>query len=347
VIVPRRGRGAALLGLAWLALAPGAEAAAKTDVLVLRNGDHLTCELKVLQRGKLQVKTDGLGTIDVEWIHVKSVSSHGLFEVEDLLGRIYFGSLQPSLEEGKLDVVGLAGTRTLDLALVVRIEQLKRSFWKRLSGSIDVGFSYTSSSQLTQFSLDGSLRYRRPSFELQLNADSLLSTQPDVPETRRNSLEFGYIRFRGKRLVAFGQVRAEQNRELGYELRTGLQGGLGRYLLRRSGSDVLAGFGLNVNHEVPVEGDSTDNLEGLIALDWEKFRFSTPKTDLSILLLIYPSLSQWGRYRLEARARVKQEIVKDFSVSLTGYESFDSDPATTGASKNDWGVTLGLGYSFH
>jgi len=125
------------------------------------------------------------------------------------------------------------------------------------------------------------------------------------------------------------------------------QGGWGRYLVRHAGNDLLAGFGLSVNHEVPVEGDATENLEGLIALDWEKFRFSTPKTDLSVQLLFYPSLSQWGRYRLEAKARVKQEIVKDLFVSLTGYESFDSDPATAGANKNDWGVTLGLGYSFN
>jgi len=342
----RIGRSAVLSILACLVLAPGAEAA-KTDVLVLRNGDHFTCELKVLQRGKLQVKTDGLGTIDVEWVHVKSVSSSGLFEVEDLLGRIYFGSLQPSLEDGKLDVVGLAGNRTLALALVVRIEQLRTTFWKRLSGSIDAGFSYTSSSQLTQFSLDASLNYRRPSFELQLTADSILSSQPEVAPTRRNSLEFGYVRFRGKRQLGFGQVRLEQNRELGYDLRAGLQGGWGRYLLRHPGNDVLVAFGLNVNHEIPVEGDATENLEGLIALDWEKFAFSTPKTDLSVQLLAYPSFSQWGRYRFELNARVKQELFKDFFVSLKAYESFDSEPATVGAKRNDWGVTLGLGYSFH
>ena len=342
----RIGRLAALLCLACF-VATRATAGAKTDVLEFHNGDRLTCELKVLQRGMLQVKTDGLGTIDVEWIRVKWVRSSGLFEVEDLLGRIYFGSLQPSLADGKLDVVGLAGTHTLDLALVVRIEQLRRSFWKRLSGSIDVGFSHTSSSRLTQFSLEGSLRYRRPSFELQLSADSLLSSQPEVPETRRNSLEFGYLRFRGRRQVAFGQVRLEQNRELGYDLRAGLRGGWGRYLLRHPGNDVLAAFGLNVNHEIPVEGVATDNLEGLIALDWEKFSFTTPKTDLSVRLLFYPSLSQWGRYRLDLNARVKQEIFRDLFVSLKGYDSFDSEPATTGASRNDWSVSLGLGYSFH
>ena len=344
-----RVRPTAVLAVALAALGAAAQvrAAAKTDVVVMLNGDRITCELKYLQRGKLQVKTDGLGTIDIEWNRVKSVGSLGLFEVEDLLGRLYFGSLRPSLEEGKLDVVGLTATKSLDIALVVRIQQLRRSFWRQLSGSLDVGFSHTASSKLTQFQLDGLLRYRRPTFQLQLDASSLVTSQPDSPETRRNSVEFGYVRFREKRQLVFGQVRLEQNRELGYELRSSLQGGYGKYFHRSQGNEVLGAIGLNVNHEVPVEGESTDNLEGLIFLGWQNFAFSFPKTDVSIQLAAYPSFSRWGRWRADLDAHIKREVFRDFSVSLKGYDSYDSEPATEGASKNDWGVSLAIGYTFH
>ena len=335
-----------VLGLAGLGLAAEARAA-KTDLVVMLNGDRITCELKILQRGKLQVKTDGLGTIDVEWNRVKSVTAGGLFEVEDLLGHLFFGSLQPSLEDGRLDVVGLAGTQTVDVGLVVRIQQLRTGFWKRLSGSLDIGFSHTASSELTQFSLDASLRFRRPTFQFQLDASSLLTRQPDAPETRRNSLGLGYIRFRENRQVAFGRVSLDQNRQLGYELRASLRGGYGKYLLRSQRNEVLAAVGLNVNHEVPVEGAPTENLEGLLALGWESFAFSFPKTDVSVQLLVYPSFSQWGRWRFDLDARVKREIFRDFSVSLRGYDNFDSAPTTGGASRNDWGVTLAVGDSLN
>jgi putative salt-induced outer membrane protein YdiY len=338
----------AALAAAFLALAAAAPArAAKTDVVVMLNGDRITCELKYLQRGKLEVKTDGLGTIDVEWNRVRSVASLGLFEVEDLRGRLYFGSLQPSLEEGKLDVVGLSSTRSVDVALVVRIQQLRRSFWMRLSGSLDVGFSYTASSELTQFQLAGSLQYRRPTFQLRLDANSLVTSQPDAPETQRNSAEFGYIRFRESRQLAFGQVRLEQNRELGYELRSNLRGGYGSYFVRSQGNELLGGLGLNVNHEVPVEGDSKDNLEGLIALSWQNYSFAFPKTDVSVQLAAFPSFSEWGRWRMDLEARIKREIFRDFTLSLNGYDSYDSRPATEGASKNDWGVSLAVGFTFH
>ena len=339
-------RTALALALATFGLAADA-LAAKTDVVVLANGDRITCEIKILHRGKLQVSTDDMDTIDIEWKAVKEVTAGGLFEVEDLRGRLFYGSLRPAVEVGQLDVVGLAGTRTVDLFLVVRIQRLETGFWKRLSGSVDAGFSYASSSRLAQLNLDGRLTFRRPTFQVQATASSILNRQPGVDDTERDTASLGYVRFREKRQVVFGLVSLERNPQLGYEVRAGLRGGWGRYLLRGQGNELLAVVGLSVNRETPVEGDSTENLEGIIGLDWANFAYSTPKTDIEIQLLVFPSLTSWGRWRLDVDARVKRELFKDFFVSLKGYESFDSDPATEGASSNDWGVTVSLGFSFN
>jgi hypothetical protein len=343
--MPRRLQTALLVVLVLLGGAARARAA-KTDVVVLRNGDHVTCEVKVLQRGQLQVSTDDMGSIGIEWNKVQAVTARGLFEVEDLRGRLFFGSLSPGADPGQLDVVGLAGTSTLDLLFVVRIQQLKTSFWKRLSGSLDVGFSYTSSSSLTQFNLDGQLTFRRPTFQVQAIASSVLTRQPDVEDTQRASADLGYVRFRGNRQILFGAFSAERNRELGFDLRAAVRGGWGKYLLRRQGDEFLGVVGLSVNREIPVEGENTTNLEAVIGFDWGKYAYSSPKTNIEVRALVFPSLTTWGRWRLEANASIKRELFSDFYVTLKGYESFDSEPATEGAVTNDWGVTLGLGYSF-
>jgi hypothetical protein len=39
-------------------------------------------------------------------------------------------------------------------------------------------------------------------------------------------------------------------------------------------------------------------------------------------------------------------VFSDFYFGLRGYASYDSEPATQGAQKSDWGLTLTLGYSF-
>ena len=57
-------------------------------------------------------------------------------------------------------------------------------------------------------------------------------------------------------------------------------------------------------------------------------------------------LNQWGRYRLEASAKLSREVLKDFYLGLKGYESYDSKPATAGAERNDWGLTVSVGWRF-
>ena len=56
-----------LLAAALLVAAFPASAREKTDVVILRNGDHLTGEIKGMERGKLDFNTDDIGRISIEW----------------------------------------------------------------------------------------------------------------------------------------------------------------------------------------------------------------------------------------------------------------------------------------
>jgi hypothetical protein len=103
---------------------------------------------------------------------------------------------------------------------------------------------------------------------------------------------------------------------------------------------------LAVNHEVPVDGEPTTNVEAVVGLNWANFAYDFPNTDIQVGTLAYLGLSQWGRFRLEASGKVSREVVKDFTLGVKGYESYDSEPATQGAKRNDWGLTLTLGLRF-
>lgn len=344
---PRRWPRIPLLVLALLA-PPATAVAAKTDVVVLRNGDRITCEVSLLDRGKLRVKTDDMGTIDIEWSEVASVTGDTLFEVEDQSGELYLGSLEPGAVVGDLEVVSILGLGrvTVPLASVVRVQRLGTGFWQRLAGSIDAGFSHTSASRLTQFNLDGRLTFRKPKFQIEATASSIVTAQPEVENTERAQAELSYVRFQRHRRLVYGLVSAERNRELGFDLRMSVRGGWGSYLVRGQGNQLLAGIGLNLNQEDPVAGERTQNVEAVLGFDWAVFAYSSPKTTIEIQVLAFPSLSTWGRWRMESNARIERELFSDFFVSLKGYDSFDSQPGVGAAGKNDWGVTFGLGYSF-
>jgi hypothetical protein len=342
-----RSRRAAALGVALLILGlavPG-RAAPKTDVVVLKNGDRITCEIQRLARGKLRVKTDDMGTVDIEWEKTESLTGKGLFEIEDLAGRLFFGPLETIPDEG-LQVATATGIQTVPLLSVARINMIEASFWKRLSGSIDVGFGYTKSSDLAEFNGDVSVKFTRPSFFAQFKASSFIQRQENVDDTTRNSISLSYTRTFENRQFAVGQVSADQNRELGFDLRAGVTAAWGRYLLRSQGNELLGATGLYVNREVPVAGDQTTNLEALIALDWANFAFDFPKTDIEIVSTLNVGLTNWGRYRVDLNGRVDRELFRDFHLVLKGYYNFDSRSPTTGESTDDYQITLAIGYKF-
>jgi hypothetical protein len=108
----------------------------------------------------------------------------------------------------------------------------------------------------------------------------------------------------------------------------------------------VGGAGLSVNREKPVEGESTTNLEAVAGFNWANFAYDFPNTDIQVGAFAFLGLSQWGRFRLESSARLRREVFRDFYFGVKGYESYDSQPATEGAKRNDWGLSLTLGYTF-
>lgn len=340
------GRRASCLAWLFVAVLPSLALAAKTDVVVLKNGDRLTGEVQQVVRGRLELSTDDMGTIQIEWDKVASVSATAPFDVDDLDGNRYLGSLGPSPTPGTVQIAWKGHTDEVEMSRVVRMRRLDTSFWRRLDGGLDVGASYTSATSLFKLDLAGNLGLDRPGFEVKIEGSSTLSSQEGAEDTRRNSLSLDYIRRHPNRFVAFLRGQLEQNRELGFDLRSSAAGGGGHYLVQRSQDNLLAGLGLSVNRERPVEGDSSTNVEAMAFLTFDRFSYDSPKVDIAVTAAGFVSLNDGGRWRLELEGQVKREIVKDFYATLRGYESYDSRPATEGARTNDYGATFALGWSF-
>jgi hypothetical protein len=345
----RRSIEAVLLAVAFTAggAATPLQAAAKTDVVVLRTGDTVTGEVEELNRGRLTFKTDDMGTLAIEWDKVRSVSAKATFEVHELGGGQYFGALRPGPTDGELTVAAVSGAdKVLPLLRVVKIERLGATFWQRLDGSIDAGVSYASSSDLLTIDVAAHVALNRPGHGLTLDGSSTITRQPDADETTRNNLTFSYRRRRPGHWAEFFQAQAEQNKELGFDLRGSVTGGAGRYALQGRRHDLLAVLGLRANREKPLEGESTSNLEAALGFSFDRFSYDFPKVDIHATLAGFAGLTDWGRVRAELDVRIKREILRDFAVSLRVYESYDSRPITEGAARNDFGGSVGIGWTF-
>ena len=135
---------------------------------MLFNGDRLTGEVKELVLGQLQFKTDNLGTTYIEWDKIVSVSATGEFELQLVNGDLLLGSIDAGPSEGEMTLDQETGKRVLDLSSILRITRIKRSFWDRIDGKLDLGASYSqasevewhpvAASQLMGLSLRGAMR---------------------------------------------------------------------------------------------------------------------------------------------------------------------------------------------
>ncbi|HEY7114375.1 MAG TPA: DUF481 domain-containing protein [Thermoanaerobaculia bacterium] len=334
------------VALGFLFLVSAAALAQKDDVIVLLNGDHYTGEIKSYSQGRVTLDTSAAGWISIKWNKILSIKSTKQYDVETIDGLHHYGSLSPSEPTGKLVVVSGPETLTIGFFEVFDLTPVFQSFWRRWEGSLDLGFNYTQSSNLVQFNVSADATYRRREFQIQSTLSSFFSRQEGVTATERGGFATRYDRFLGNRWVAEIGIGVDRNIQLGLDLRLSAGFGFGRYLLQANQKELVVFIGLLGNHEQPVEGASKYNSEAVAGGRYSYFMYDFPKLTISASLEIYPSLSTGGRVRLEASASAKREIVSDFYLSLSVYDSFDGKDPTTGLAKNDWGPTLSIGWQF-
>jgi hypothetical protein len=337
---------AALTLVSCLGCAGVAFAKPKTDVVLLKNGDRVTCEIKSLDRGLLKVSTDDMGTISIEWQKIAAVTSAARFEVETATGDRFYGSLAPAGAD-RVAVVSDTAQPVLDLPSITRLTPLEHSFWQRLYGNVGAGGSYTQSSGVAQGSFNFLVGARRPAFEWKTSLDTTVTIQEQEPPSNRYTGQGVYVRLLRSRWILPGSLTVEQNRDLGYTLRATAALGIGRTLVQSNRSLLRVVGGLDANREIPVDGETVTNIEAVFTFNYEFFTYDFPKTDFTTQLTAFPSLSDLGRFRFSSNVKVTRDLfTSDFYVAVTLYDDYDSRPPTADASQNDVGMTFSLGWKF-
>ena len=337
---------ALLLVVLTLGASTPAAAQGRTDVVTLANGDRITGEIVNLERGRLELKTDDAGTLYLEWDKLVSLVAARYVEVVTNLGIRYLGTLGPSSPRSISIVAGNTPV-PLTMSEVTLIRPLGRSFWSRLDGSFDAGFSYTQSSGIAQLNVNSETIFQRPASRARLFA-SLTLTQQDDDASRddRGTVELSYLKYPWQEWFVIGLGRFESNESLGLELRSQAGIAVGPRLVNSNRGQVAAGAGIVFNDERGVDVERTQNIEALLILRASYYTYDRPKTNLDLATQYFPSLSDPGRHRLQLDASMKRELWKDFFLSLSVYNTYDSRPPNPLASTNDIGVVMSIGWSY-
>jgi hypothetical protein len=341
---PPRHVAAVLLYLAGsLALAAPA-AAQKTDIIELINGDRITCEIQRMERGKVSAKTDGLGTLSIEWDDVVRVTSIAMYDVELESGTRLTGTIARGDPYTMILLVGLTKEK-LELGKIVRLSRLGRTFWRRLDGSLAAGFTFAQADSQTQSTIDTTVTYRSQKWLASIKYDSLLTAREDVDSQTRNDLILTGQRFFRPRWSYVGLGIFQTNEELALKLRSIVGGGVVRTLKQTNRTMVQAQGGVVYTRE-HYEGEERDNIaESVAGFAWDWFTFDGKSTNLDLTLLTFVALQSDTRFRFELNTSFKSDIVGDLYWSVSFVESFNSDPPA-GRKKGDLSLSATIGWTF-
>jgi Protein of unknown function, DUF481 len=346
----RQGAGIGLALILILAIMGTAEARKrdKTDVVVMDNGDRVTCQIIGLQYGLLQADTYAFSTISIKWERVATIESSAVFDVEVLGAVHHYGTLSPSADGKRIVVTGHEGTVELDNLHVTRIAELDSGFWKRIHGSFSVGFDFSKSSDVGTNSLALDATYRAETFAMNLNLSMQQTKAPDSGTTDRDKLAFTYQWLRPNRNFWAGLGSLERNEELGIDARLEAGGGFGRYLRQTSISEFSAIVGAVATQEwVTGAENSQQSIEGVLAANWHVYRLVGMTTSLSTQAVLYPSITESGRYRGQFDVTLRKELVKDFYIDISAYYDYDNQPPDQDkTATSDYGWTTSLSYAF-
>ncbi len=346
--------------LIWLCLTTVAQAA-RTDVVVLINGDDVTGEIKSLEFGELRYSTDSMGTVSIDWEDIVSITSDQSLQVEVTSGTRFFGNLVPAGADNMIAVGRGENVQELDKSTIVRITPIETDdkIWQRLEGSVKFGFDTDKASAVSSGYLNANVRYRARTYLLGLDISSSFTDQPGAETTENQSFGFNYQRFRASRWFTDWSGSVEKNDAQGVDQRLSAGGGLGRYFVQnnRNQFSLLAGLVATreklsgIAPELPIEGSeptSTDsvttNAEGKLQIKYLR-RVLEPSTDVLFTTEIYPLLEDLSSFRSDSKLTLRREFVDDLFFDLSVYYKYLSDPAP-GAAKDDYGVITSIGYSF-
>jgi Protein of unknown function, DUF481 len=339
-----RSRALVLLCLAAVCLTSAVEVgeAQKTDSVWIRNGDQITGEVKTLFRGRLKYSTDDLGTIYIEWDKVDRIYSPRTFEVELESGEKFYGILRLA----RSSALVLSGD-TIPLSTIVAITPIRRTFLARVDGYLDLGLSYQKAHSTFQLTSGAKAVYRARIAETSLEYSSFAEARDDADETGRFAAGFTERVFIGLRWSAGVGAGYERNDELDLAGRLRILAFGARTLSKSNHVDLWASGGLVVTQENYFSTDSTSSgFEGYLGASFSAFRYDRPRLDANVTSSVFPSISIPGRVRLDNTFRVSYELVADFMLTVTLFDSFDSKPQSAGAPRNDFGTTLAISYTF-
>jgi len=318
----------------------------RTDIVILNNGDRVTGEIKSLEAGLLELKTDTMGTIHIEWRFISELISDKRQSVEVTDGRRWLGQLQKPSAGDHIVVNTEQGPINLSPDEVVTVWPVAATFIDMVDLDLSLGFDYSKATDITNFNLAVNFLHRAEERLTEASLRSDITRQSGGDDQNRQELYLAQQFLQPEQKFRSWLLGLESNDALGVDLRLYGGGAIGKYLTKTNNKWFSISGGLLATKENPKAENSEINLEALGNARFRFFRYATPERSFDTNFSVYPSLTDFGRVRYNLRSTFKLEFFTDLFWSMEFYATHDNRPLSEDAEKTDYGIVTALGWSY-
>ena len=347
----RVARSLIFLATAFIGLSSLVVAKSTDDIVILKNGDHLTGEIKALEHGELTFKCAYIvDPMNLDWAQVARLESKDHYIVLLTNGNVFTARIQLNstapASQASFSIRTDATSFNVKPTDVVELRPADHGFWKQLNGTIDYGFSYTSGNSQYQTQLDASANYNGEGYEVTGDLSSTFSDQAEGNGSSRNAFNSQYRKLFKQKWFYGGIVDLLNSEDQSLDLRVSLGGFVGRRFIQTNRTSLSVFAGAAGSHERYASTDGSlivTSADSLLGLNFSTFRFKT--LSMNSRLLVWPSLTDSGRVRIGLDSNFRVQLVKDLYWSVNLYDNFDNKPPVN-AKRNELGISTSFGWKY-
>lgn len=319
---------------------------AQKDSLVFTNNNIMVGEVKALDKGVITIETDYSDSdFKIEWDKVRELYSESTYLINLTDGRRLNGTIR-SVAAPDWEIYRVSGdTVKVRRDEIVYFKSYKEDFWSRVSASIDADYSFTKANNFNQIGGRANIGYTAPKWWLKASYSLLRSNQDDVEPVRRQDGSLSYRAFLRKDWYFGTMISFLSNTEQLLNLRSNLKAGMGKYIIHTNVSYLAVEGGISgVNENFENQLANQNSLEAYLGSELNLYDIG----DWSLLtrLIVYPSLTESGRWRVDYNLDTKYDLPLDFYIKAGLTLNYDNQ-SIEGATDLDYVVQTGIGWEFN
>ena len=300
-----------------------------------------------MELGILSFKDDDLSMLNIKVNKLKWISAEQhLFRIETADEELYYGRIVPDTIPGRVIILSGINRISEPIISINSLLSFRKKFSDRLEGNVSAGYSFTRSSDIGQLNVSFLLKYITSKNQLELSGSTIGTFDSSRYSRDREDVKLqDYYYFTRSWFMALS-VNYQRNLQLSIARRYSEMAGLGNKFIVNTHFQALGITGISLNQEKSIEGDVSPVLVEIpLILRLNYFKFKKPNIQFGTTQTVYVSLSQKGRVRYDGNTTLYWEIIRNFSINLTFYNSYDNQPPDPTSSKKDYGIVFGLTYT--